>query len=87
VPNTGLLRSSTERPFHNPYHVDVKRTSRHLYDYEVYLRQDWRGMGLRLGFERETGIGVAASRHANQTEFESDKYTMKEGKTSRGWER
>jgi hypothetical protein len=44
-------------------------------------------MGLRLGFERETGIGVAASRHANQTEFESDKYTMKEGKTSRGWER
>jgi len=68
-----------------PYHVDG-----HLYDNEVYLRQDWR-MGSRVGMERETGIGTAASLHTDQTDFESNKYTMKRVKQAvgkcRGWKR
>jgi hypothetical protein len=60
--------------------VDRKRTSGQLYDYEVYLRQDWRvgGMGW------ETGIGGAASRHTDQTDFESNKYTLKRVKQAVG---
>jgi hypothetical protein len=63
--------------------VDRKRTGGQLYDYEVYLRQDWR-MGSRVGMEWETGIGAAASRHTNQTDFESNKYTLKRVKQAVG---
>jgi len=63
--------------------VDGKRTSGQLYDYEVYLRQDWR-MGSQVGMEWETGIGAAASRHTDQTDFESKKYTLKRVKQAVG---
>ena len=63
--------------------VDGKRTSGQLYDYEVYLRQrledgfsGWKGW--------ETGIGAAASRHTDQTDFESKKYMLKRVKQAVG---
>lgn len=40
-------------------------------------------MGSQVGMEWETGIGAAASRHTDQTDFESKKYTLKKGKAGR----
>lgn len=40
-------------------------------------------MSLSLGCERETDIGMAASRHANQTDFESKQIHDEKGKTGR----
>ena len=48
-------------------------------------------MSLSLGCERETDIGMAASRHANQTDLSLNKYTMKRVKQAvgicRDWKR
>jgi len=46
-----------------------------LYDYEVYLRQDWKNKS-QFRMERETSIGTPASRHADQADFKSNKYMM-----------
>jgi hypothetical protein len=49
-----------------------------------YIYDKTGGNGSQFGIERETGIGVAASRHANQTEFESNRQIQEEkGKAGR----